>query len=66
VALARGDVDRGHAHLGLARTRLRELNTAGVSAAPGPLVATLADMDAQTAAGVKLLGGVLDALGLDK
>ncbi len=55
LTLTHGDVERGRAHLGLARTRLRELDTAGVFAPPAPLVATLADMDSQTAAGVQLL-----------
>jgi hypothetical protein len=55
MVLARGDVDRGHRHLELARTRVRELDTAGVSARPGALVSALDDMDGETRIGVRLL-----------
>jgi hypothetical protein len=55
LIVARTDVDRGQRHLNLARIRVQELNTAGPSAAPGPLLSTLDDMDAETRAGIKLL-----------
>jgi hypothetical protein len=55
VALARGDEDRGQRHLELARTRVRELGTAGRSAPAGPLIATLDDMDAETRTGVRMV-----------
>jgi hypothetical protein len=55
LIVARTDVDRGHRHLELARIRVRELSTAGPSAAPGPLLSTLDDMDSETRAGIRLL-----------
>jgi hypothetical protein len=58
VALARGDEDRGQQHLRLARSRVRELDTAGVSARSGPLVAALQDMDGDTRNGARLLSTV--------
>jgi hypothetical protein len=55
LMVARTDVDRGRRHLELARTRVQELDTAGVSARPGPLLSTLDDMDSETRDGIRLL-----------
>lgn len=55
MIVARSDVDRGHRHLELARIRVRELNTAALSASPGPLLSTLDDMDSETRDGIRLL-----------
>lgn len=59
VVLARGDDARGHRHLELARSRVRELDAAAATTGPDEsLVAALEDMDRQTRTGVRLLASV--------
>ncbi|HST64106.1 MAG TPA: DUF5667 domain-containing protein, partial [Mycobacteriales bacterium] len=55
IIVARSDVDRGQRHLELARSRVKELDSAGSRIASGPLLSTLDDMDSQTRAGIRLL-----------